>query len=194
MKYLSQFQPLTNIVAVLILCLSCVASHAAVSVRDVNGNLHRPLEANNKKASVMIFVAHDCPISNSYAPEINRLHAQYGKQGINFYVVYVDAKITAAAAKKHAREFGIKSPILLDTKHVLVKATGATVTPEAVVVLPGGRLLYRGRVNNKHVTYGKTRRAATKHDLRDAIEGVVEGKAAKRPILTTAVGCFIPNT
>ncbi|HEX8237834.1 MAG TPA: redoxin family protein [Abditibacteriaceae bacterium] len=177
--------------AALMMSLSCVAACAAVTVRDARGKLHRPLEAKGKRASALVFVAHDCPISNSYAPEINRLHTEYAKRGINFYVVYVDAKMTAAAAQHHAREFGFKSPVLLDTKHTLAKATGATVTPEAVVVLPGGKLLYRGRVDNKHVAYGKTRRAATKHDLRDVLELILAGKPPRQPIVTTAVGCFI---
>jgi hypothetical protein len=70
---------------------------------------------------VLLFVAHDCPISNSYAPEINRLQSQFGKQNIGFYIVYVDSNMSATAARKHAHDYAFKSTLLLDTKHVLAK-------------------------------------------------------------------------
>lgn len=191
-SYFSRYT--SALVAFFVLLTSAVAAPAAhVAVRDTTGKWHRPQEVKGNKASVLLFVAHDCPISNSYAPEINRLQAQYGQQNIHFYVVYADSKITAAAARKHARDFAFQSTLLLDTKHVLAKATGAMVTPEAVVLLPGGKLMYRGRIDNKHVAYGKTRRAPTQRDLRDALQLVLNGKTPKQPILTTAVGCFIPE-
>jgi peroxiredoxin len=113
------------LMTVIALLTSAVATPAAsVAVRDATGKWHRPLEAKENKASVLLFVAHDCPISNSYAPEINRLYAQYAKQNIRFYVVYADSKITATAARKHANDFAFKSSLLLDTKHELAKATG----------------------------------------------------------------------
>jgi hypothetical protein len=84
------------LVALLALLTSAVATPATpVAVRDASGKWHRPLEAKGTRASVLLFVAHDCPISNSYAPEINRLHAQFAKQNIGFYVVYADSKMTA---------------------------------------------------------------------------------------------------
>jgi hypothetical protein len=71
-----------------------------------------------------------------------------------------------------------------------VKATGATVTPEAVVVGTSGKIEYRGRIDNKYVTWGTARPEATERDLRAAIQAVAEG----RPVATAytkAVGCFI---
>jgi thiol-disulfide isomerase/thioredoxin len=190
---MKQFSSTKFAILLMLFMSSVVAQAVPVNVRDAHGAVHRPLEAQGSKAIVMIFVAHDCPISNAYAPEVNRLHRTYAAQGIRFYMVYVDPKLTAAAAKKHAHDFGYKSTVLLDTRKALAKATGATVTPEAVVVLPGGKLLYRGRINDKHVAYGKTRRTATKQDLRDAIDLVLTGKLPKQPIITTAIGCFIPE-
>jgi thiol-disulfide isomerase/thioredoxin len=182
------------VVSFFALLTSAVATPvASVAVRDAAGKWHLPFEARGNKASVLLFVAHDCPISNSYAPEINRLQSQFGKQNIGFYIVYVDSNMSATAARKHAHDYAFKSTLLLDTKHVLAKATGATVTPEAIVILPGGRLIYRGRIDNKHVAYGKTRRAATQRDLRDALQLVLDNKPPKQPIFTTAVGCFIPE-
>lgn len=145
-----------------------------------------------KRAVVLLFIARDCPISNAYAPEINRLCAQYAPQKIAFYMVYPDPDTTLADAQKHAREYGYASPVLLDPGHRLTRRAGATVTPEAVVFAPDGKLLYRGRIDDLYIGFGKQRFAATRHDLRLALDAAAQGKTTPRPF-TRSIGCFIPD-
>jgi hypothetical protein len=80
---------------------------------------------------------------------------------------------------------------LRDPAHALVKFTKATVTPEAVVVA-GGRVVYRGRIDDRYVELGLERPAPTQHDLADALAAVVTGKRVPRAT-TQAVGCFIAD-
>jgi hypothetical protein len=83
-------------------------------------------------------------------------------------------------------------PALLDPAHKVVRAAGATVTPEAAVISPSGTLLYRGRIDDLYLDFGKRRREPTKRDLREALDAILTGK---KPALrtTNAVGCFIPE-
>src|SRR5258708_18049789 len=77
---------------------------------------------------------------------------------------------------------------LRDPKHSLVKYAGATITPEAAV-LAGGRLVYRGRIDDRYVELGVERPTPTRHDLADALAAVI----ARAPIAqakTQAVRCF----
>ena len=150
----------------------------------------RVSSAAGQRAVVLLFIARDCPISNAYAPEIKRIIARYSPQKITFQLVYPDPDTTLAAAKQHAQEYGYSCPIILDPKHRLVRKAGATVTPEAAVFAPEGKLLYRGRIDDLFVTFGQRRFAATKHDLRDALEAVLSGKPVAAP-RTTAIGCFL---
>ena len=106
-----------------------------MQVRDVHGALVRPLAAPGRAATVLIFIARDCPISNSYAPEIKRLRADYALSPIAIYVVYVDGG-SAKDVLAHAKAHGYAAFALRDTAHALVRLTGATVTPEAVVLGP----------------------------------------------------------
>ena len=163
---------------------------AAASLTDLQG-VSRPVPAPRARATVLLFVAHDCPIANGYAPEIQRLAARYRPQNVAFYLVYVEPDLSAADARRHEKSFGYHLTALRDTRHVLVRMAGATVTPEAVVLAPGGQLLYRGRIDDKYVTLGQTRFRVDRHDLRDVLDAVVHG----RPVITpnaTAFGCFIP--
>lgn len=184
------------LVAALTLCLP-VASHAEaqiqpsqIAVKTVSGNWIKPLQESKRKATVLIFVTNDCPISNSYAPQLNRMVKQFGAKNVVFYLVYTDPELSPAAARTHLRQFGYKCSAVFDRDHRLTKLVGATVTPEVAVLAPNGTRLYRGRIDDRYAAYGKRRINVQSHDLRDALQSVVEGKAVKTPV-TTAVGCFI---
>jgi hypothetical protein len=148
----------------------------------------RPLEPGDKVASVLIFFWQDCPISNGYVPEINRLCAS--QTNFAFYVVQVDPELSAAAAREHARKFGLHPPVLLDPQHRLVSAAKVTVTPEAAVIGKNGDTLYRGRIDNLYVKIGKKRAGPTERDLSDALKAIASGKSVKKT-KTAAIGCLI---
>ena len=137
---------------------------------------------------MLIFYWHDCPISNGYAPELNRISAS--RTNFAFYIVQTDPELTATIAKEHARQYDLHLPVLLDPKHRLVKSAKATVTPEVVVLGKDAQVLYRGRIDNLFAAIGKKRAAATEHDLLDALDAIAAGKPVKK-IETKAIGCSI---
>ena len=176
------------------LCLAAALSHAgpnplpSLVVNDVNETARRPFDPQEKLASVLFFYWHDCPVCNSYAPEINRICETY--TNVAFYIVQVDPDLTTADAKKHSKEYGLRAPVLLDPRHRLVKLAKATVTPEAVVLGQNGQLHYRGRIDDLYAGLGKKRAAATQHDLREILDAIRAGKPLKKRE-TKAVGCTI---
>jgi hypothetical protein len=111
---------------------------------------------------------------------------------VRFYAVQVDPDLTAEQARRHAREFGLRLPVLRDSRHELVKATSVTRAPEVAVLLPGGKLAYRGRIDDLYSALGKKRKAPSWRDLRDALTAVLAGRPVKVP-RTEAVGCSIPE-
>src|SRR3954471_5592550 len=88
-------------------------------LNDANGKSHSAAEWKDKRAVVLLFLSTECPISNRYAPTINRLHHDYSSQGVAFYVVQSDPGLPAQDAKKHAMDFGLKMPVLMDAKQIL---------------------------------------------------------------------------
>jgi hypothetical protein len=191
-------QWLRDLVCILsgVMLLGCAArapapAAAASGVTDLEGHLVNPLAVQSERATVLLFITNDCPISNGYAPEIHRLCDAYMKQGIGFYLVYADPDLSVSDARQHYREYEYRCPAVLDRQHELAHKAGATMTPEAAVFLPDGERVYRGRINDLYVDYGKARFTPTSNDLRDVLELITQG----RPVVartTTAVGCHIP--
>lgn len=141
-------------------------------------------------ATVLIFLLPDCPIANGYSPEITRLHQAYKDKGIRFVLVYSDRDITIEEAKAHHADFRHTSDAVIDPNLSLAKLTGATITPEAVVLSAKGAVLYRGRIDDRFPDYGKRRAIPTTTELRDALDAVVDGKPIK-VAPSKAVGCFL---
>jgi thioredoxin-related protein len=163
-----------------------------IQVRDVNGKKVRPLADTKPKATVLLFTAQDCPISNRFAPEVIAICKAYMPRQIAFYIVYVETENNLKQARKHATEFGYPCPAVVDPKHLLSRALNAKVTPEAVVVSPEGKTLYQGRIDDRYVDFGKMRPQPKVRDLRLALDAVLAGKPVPTP-RTTAIGCYIPE-
>ena len=151
-----------------------------------------PLQTPGAHATVLIFVRTDCPISNRYAPEIQRIAARFSSQGVKFWLVYADPSETADSIRKHLADYHYDLGVLRDPKRLLVKAAKARVTPEAAIFLPNRKLAYHGRIDDRYIDFGKARNAPTTHDLEAALEAVIAGKPVPSEA-TRAVGCYLAD-
>jgi hypothetical protein len=175
-----------------LLAMLAVASGASPGpeLRGVDGKAQYPFQVSGK-AQVLLFVMTDCPISNFYAPEIQRICNEYGPKGAGCSLVYEDLTVDAQRVGKHLAEYGYRNVgALLDPDRKAAHRAGATVTPEAVVLDATGEVRYRGRIDNFYAALGKPRRRATTHELQDAVEAVLAGKPVAVPE-AKALGCYI---
>jgi hypothetical protein len=165
--------------------MSCRPS--TIQVPDLDGHLVDPLAA---PLSVLIFASPGCPISDRYAPEVQRLHARFAPRGASFHLVYAGRDEPVEALRRHAREYGYPFPALRDFAHALGARSRVTIAP-AAAVFSGGRLVYHGRIDDRMIDFGKERPAPTRRELADALEAVLAG----RPVAVgsaPALGCAIP--
>ena len=158
---------------------------------DLSGAPLDPLKAAAGKVVVLIFVRTDCPISNRYAPTIQRLSAQHAGKAA-FWLVYPGKSESAEAIREHERDFHYELPALRDLRHTLVKESRAQTTPEAAVFDANHRLVYHGRIDNLYEDFGRARSAATTHELDDAIRAAIDGKMLAVDN-APAVGCYISD-
>ncbi|MCW3052593.1 MAG: Redoxin domain protein [Chthonomonadales bacterium] len=186
-----RLKALPFLLVILLLAMQGVRA-TPLSVLDANGKKVTLLQDKSRKATVLLFVTNDCPITNSYAPEIKRLYEAYHEKKIAFYLVYADPELKAPVVRQHGKDYRLPCPALLDPTHLLVHFTQATITPQAVILAPDGKRLYLGRIDDRYIDFGKARYAATTHDLRTALDAVLQGKPVPHPT-TKAIGCYIPD-
>lgn len=112
--------------------------------------------------TLYLFLSPACPLSQRYAPEIDRLKAAYS------------ARIR-----------------LLETQDpTLARKLGAQVTPEAVLARASGEILYRGRIDDRAISLTKTRPAPIRRDLQIALDEALANRSISVP-RTQAIGCSI---
>ena len=171
---------------------------ADVQIRDINGQWLSPFKPAGL-ASVLFFVSTDCPVSNSYAPEIQRICNEYEPRGVGCSLMYEDVDLDGTPpgsrlterVRTHLDEYqyrGVHAAI--DSERTIAHRVKATVTPQAVVVDREGNIRYSGRINNFYAALGKSRRQVTVNDLRDALDAVLAGRPVSTP-KTEALGCYI---
>lgn len=168
------------------------AQARALTLKDVNGKIHRLLADTKQKATLFFFVLPDCPLANRCAPEINRIASEYRERGILSFLVYVGDDLTPKIARRHAKDYGFTLPALLDPEQQLVRLSGVTVSPEVAVFAPDNTPLYRGRIDDRLTQLGQPRTLPSRRDLREALDAILEGKAVPEAV-TKAVGCYLPT-
>ena len=161
------------------------------SALDLHGKAVDPLKASSGKLAVLVFVRTDCPISNRYAPVIQKMSADYAARS-SFWLIYPDKSESPENISRHLKQYGYQLPALRDAKHALVQLSQVEITPEAAVFDSAGRLVYHGRIDNWYEDFGRSRTAPTTHELRDAIQAALNGKAPA-VAATQGVGCYISD-
>ena len=148
--------------------------------------------ASPARARVLLFVRTDCPLTNRYAPELQRIAGEFSAEGVSFWLVYPGTSETTAGIDAHVSEYHLPGQVLRDTDHRLMHRAEVTTAPEVAVFDQPGRLLYHGRIDDRYVAFGKARPAAQTHDLEDAIRAVLAGKPVAHPV-THAIGCSLAD-
>ena len=152
---------------------------------DADGVEHSLKSLMGKKATVLIFIATKCPVSNAYNDRMEKVAEDYKAKGVNVIGINSNNTEPPAEVKSHAAEKGLKFTILKDDGNKIADRLGAFATPEAYVLDANGKLVYHGRIDNSKDLAG-----VVSSDLRVALDEMLSGK----PISKTeakAFGCTI---
>jgi hypothetical protein len=192
-----------------------VAGDGAATIRGIDGRVIAPFQPAGA-ANVIFFVQTDCPVSNSYAPEIQRICREYGSRGVGCSLMYEDVDLPGAgshaahgashaaaagshtagstlddAVRTHLQEYRYAGiPAAVDRSRAVATRAHASITPQAVVIDRAGEVRYRGRIDNFYASLGKPRQQVTERDLRNALDAILARQPVPKPE-TEAVGCFI---
>src|SRR5467141_1751925 len=109
--------------AIMLLCLGSpplISTSLQSFATDLDGKPFDPFRAAPGKVVVLIFVRTDCPVSNRYAPTIQKLGTVRMDQAA-FFLVYPSRKETAETIRRHGKDFHYTFDAIRDPQHILVK-------------------------------------------------------------------------
>ena len=155
------------------------------------------------QSNLYIFVTHECPIANRYAPEVGRIAKEHLDLVGSTVVVYADANAPASDCATHFDQYYLASnspeddaevvsvTMVHDAQHEWVKRFDVRAVPTAVIAR-GEAVLYHGRIDDRNPRLGARRVQAGQQDLREALVALRAGSLA--PTRTRVVGCSIDRT
>lgn len=136
-------------------------------------------------ATVVLFVATQCPVSLAYDARMAALAKEFGPRGVRFLGVNSNKQEPMAEVGEHAQKAGLGFVVVKDPENKIADKWGALVTPEAFVFDARGTLAYHGRIDDSQNPAN-----VKSHDLRKALEALLAGKRPD-PAETRAFGCTI---
>lgn len=140
------------------------------------------------KLWVLAFLSPECPLCKNYSKSLEGFNKN-DDYPVDWIGV-VPGKYTEETVKSFHEEYMPDWPLIRDTTLEISKYTGATVTPEVIVIDKStGVVVYKGAIDDWVVSLGKTRNTVKQHYLDIAINNYVH----KKPAIpyTEAVGCLI---
>ena len=156
------------------------------TLKDAGGASHALYKLSEEKpATVVLFLATQCPIATDYAERIVALVEVYDDRDVQFVGINSNKQEKVEEITEYSEKHGFEFPVLKDPENKIADYFGARRTPE-VFLLDAERVLrYAGAFDNSP-------KDPTKHYLQDALDLVISGedipKSSKK---TRAVGCTI---
>ncbi len=138
---------------------------------------------------VVAFSGVDCPISNKYAPRLERLSREWAARGVRFLGVNANPQDTRTAIADELEELGVTFPVVRDFRQELARALDAKTTTATYVFAADGSLAYRGAIDDQYAL-GASKPAPTRTWLVNALEAVLAGEAPATTE-TEAPGCKV---
>lgn len=165
---------------------------AASAATPLDELLRSAARGANVKGVVVVFLGTECPVSNGYAPEMERIHLEAAKREVAMIGVYAEPTVGQAEADAHRKEYAFTFPTVLDPEQRIAKQAAVARMPTAVVLDGAGKIVYRGRIDDRWSPQGKRRDVPRTRELRDAIDAVVAGR---EPTVREAppFGCPLPT-
>ena len=149
-------------------------------------------DAAGPKGTLVMFICNHCPFVKHVMPELGRVAGDYQPKGVGVVAINANDEQKypqdAPPEMKNlvARE-GWKFPFLFDDQQVVAKAFHAACTPDFFVFDPGGKLVYRGQLDDSRPS---TNTPVTGHDLRAALDAMLSGKPPLEE-QNPSIGCNI---
>ena len=160
-------------------------------LKGVDGKFRSLADYADRKAVVVVFTCNHCPAAVKAEDRLIQLQKDYATRGVQLIAINSneDAGHPTDSYEhmiQRAADKGFNFPYLRDETQQAATAYGALRTPHVFLLDQSRNVVYRGRVDDNINDAGDV----TRHDLREALDEVLEGKRVCVPI-TEPVGCNV---
>jgi peroxiredoxin len=161
------------------------------SLPGTDGKTYSLASFADKKALVVCISCNHCPYVQAAEDRMIAFQRDFGPKGVQLVCINpnddtVYPEDSFEGMKQRAKARGFNFTYLRDESQAVARAYGAQCTPEFFVFDKDRKLAYHGRIDDGYKDAAKARR----HDLRDAAQAVLDGRAVAEPV-TMAMGCSI---
>lgn len=148
--------------------------------------------AENKKATVVMFICNHCPYVIHVNPELVKMAKDYDDKDVAFVAISSNdvenyPQDGPDKMKEHAEKEGYPFPYLFDESQNVAHAYEAACTPDFYVFDEDLKLTYRGRLDDSRPGNDQP---LTGRDLRAAIDATISGQKPD-PKQYPSAGCNI---
>jgi thiol-disulfide isomerase/thioredoxin len=159
-------------------------------VDDCRGDTRSLADYDAAEALVLVFMCNHCPYVHAVEDRLIELAKDYAPRGVQVVGIcsndaeqYPEDSFRRMAERAAAK--GYPFPYLRDDSQDIARAYGAVCTPDFFVYDADRALVYRGRLDD-----GRPGQSATQHDLRRALDELLETGAITGEQLPS-MGCNI---
>jgi peroxiredoxin len=162
-------------------------------LRDVvSGKIISSKQISQNKALLVMFISRHCPYVQHVKEELARIGKEYAQRDVGIVAISSnDVKNHPNDApdllKSMAEELGFAFPFCYDETQEVARAYSAACTPDFFLFDKGGKLVYRGQLDDSRPGNDK---AVTGQDLRSALEATLTGAGIPEP-QKPSLGCNI---
>ncbi|MEO2045960.1 MAG: redoxin domain-containing protein [Pirellulales bacterium] len=161
----------------------------ATALPTTTGTDYRFEQDSNATLRVICFLGTECPLAQLYGPRLVKMANDFQNRGVAFLGVNSNLQDSMDEITAYTARYQFPFPMVKDYDQTVANIFEATRTPEVVVVDPLGVIQYRGRIDDQYQP-GISRSTATRHELRDAITALLDGRPVEMSH-TQPVGCLI---
>lgn len=144
------------------------------------GVLAQTRSAPTAKATVLLFLSTDCPVSAKYTSRLNNLYSEFSPKGVRFEALFPNDLETRPSVEAYMAERQYQFPFQIDIGAQRAKQLSVSIVPTAVVLDGNGKAVYEGAIDdNPDAT------SATHPYLKEALDAELRGSI---PAITRAPG------
>lgn len=161
------------------------------SLPATDGKGYGPLDFQDKKILVVIFMCNHCPYIKATIDRMIAIQKDYQEKGVQLLGINANdsenyPEDSFEAMQAWVDEKGINFPYLHDESQEVAKAYQAQCTPDIYVFDQHRKLVYHGRIDD----HWQDPSQVTKHELREALDALLEGHSASEN-QKPSIGCSI---